>query len=305
MMRVTRTAAGDGGETLRVEGRLTHETVEELRMACETALAGRRPLSLDVSGLRFVDPAGVTLLRGFERRGAHLAGRSGFVGELLREGPGASADDATLVARLRGGDAEAFEALVREYGGRMLATARRFVGSEDEARDVLQEAFLAAFRAIDGFAGAAQLSTWLHRIVVNAALMRLRSRRRRREESIEELLPRFAEDGHWAEPPMPWDGGTDELLERRETRTMVRQAIERLPASYRTVLLLRDVEELDTDEAAALLGVTANAVKTRLHRARQALRALLEREIVAPARRDQASASTTRSSRSASPTDHA
>ena len=292
MMRVTRIAADDGGESLRVEGRLTHETVEELRMACEAMLADGRSFDLDVSGLRFVDPAGVTLLRGLERRGTRLGGCSGFVGELLRERTAAAAPtrDTALVARLRDGDAEAFEVLVREHGGRMLATARRFVGSEDDARDVLQEAFLSAFRAIDGFAGSAQLSTWLHRIVVNTALMRLRSRRRRREESIDGLLPRFDEDGHFVEPVAPWDAATDELMEREETRAMVRKAIDRLPTNYRTVLLLRDVEELDTDETAAMLGVTANAVKTRLHRARQALRTLLERELAGPVRAAERSA---------------
>jgi len=284
MIRVTRMAAGGGVETLRVEGRLTHETAEELRMACEAVLAEHGSLRLDVSGLRFVDPKGVALLHGLERRGTRLAGRSGFVNELLRDRAAAAgsdaASDAALVERLRAGDAEAFEVLVRQYGGRMLATARRLVGSEDDARDVVQEAFLAALRAIDGFAGAARLSTWLHRIVVNAGLMRLRSRRRRREEPIEGLLPRFDEEGRWAEPVSRWDVSSDALFEREETRAIVRRAIERLPLSYRSVLLLRDIEELDTDEAASLLGVTPNAVKTRLHRARQALRTLLQRELV-------------------------
>ena len=160
----------------------------------------------------------------------------------------------------------------------MLATARRFVRTDDDARDVVQDAFQAAFRSIEGFVGASRLSTWLHRIVVNAALMRLRSQQRRREDSIEDLLPRFEDDGRWAEPAARWDGKADALLERRETRAMVRNAIDRLPESYRTVLLLRDIEELDTDETASVLGMTVNAVKIRLHRARQALRTLLERE---------------------------
>src|SRR5207244_4090584 len=109
--------------------------------------------------------------------------------------------DGVLVERLRAGDPEAYERLVRAYGGRMLATARRMAGNEDDARDVVQEAFIAAFRSIDGFAGAARLSTWLHRIVINAALMKLRSRRRRREESIDELLPRFDDEGRWSDAP--------------------------------------------------------------------------------------------------------
>jgi RNA polymerase sigma-70 factor, ECF subfamily len=278
MIRVTRMAADDGNGTLRVEGRLTHETVEELRMACDALLTEQGSLHLDVSGLRFVDPDGVALLRGLEARGTRLDGRSGFIAELLRDRDRAPSGDAALVDQLRAGDRQAFETLVHRYGGRMLATARRLVGTDDDARDVVQEAFIAAFRAIDGFAGTAQLSTWLHRIVINAALMRLRSRRRRREESIDDLLPRFDEEGRWAEPVAAEETSTDGLLERRETRTMVRAAIERLPLNYRSVLLLRDIEELDTEEAAALLGVTPNAVKTRLHRARQALRTLLHRE---------------------------
>jgi RNA polymerase sigma-70 factor (ECF subfamily) len=277
MLRITRTETSDGRQSLRVEGRLTHDTAEELRMACDGASA----LHLDVSGLQFVDPTGVALLHGLERGGTRLAGTSGFLNELLRDrqAPAPSDDESALVAGLRAGDPQAFERLVRRYGGRMLATARRIVGNEDAARDVVQEACLAAFRAMDGFAGAARLSTWLHRIVVNAALMKLRSRRRRPEESIEELLPRFDETGHFADAPSAWDTSTDRTYERAETRAMVRAAIEELPPSYRTVLVLRDIEELDTEEAATMLGVSQNAVKVRLHRARQALRALLERRL--------------------------
>jgi RNA polymerase sigma-70 factor (ECF subfamily) len=306
MLRVTRIGAGDGAETVRAEGRLTHETVEELRMACEAVLGTRSSLHLDVSGLQFVDATAVTVLRGLERRGARLGSCSPFIAELLRahdearavpapsaptphpigHAPGLPVSDAALVETLRSGDPQSFEVLVREHGGRMLATARRLVGTDDEARDVVQEAFLAAFRAIHTFAGTARLSTWLHRIVINEALMKLRSRRRRREEPIDDLLPRFHEDGHWAEPVSPWNTSSDALLERRETQALVRKAIERLPGSYRKVLVLRDIEELDTEETASLLGVTPNAVKTRLHRARQALRTLLQRELAA-ARPDQ------------------
>jgi len=188
-------------------------------------------------------------------------------------------NDAQLLDRLRARDPQAFEDLVRGYGARLLAVARRIVGNEDDARDVLQDAFLSASRGIDGFAGGARVSTWLHRIVVNAALMKLRSRRRRSEESIEELLPTFDATGAWAEAPATWDEPAHMLLEREETRARVRRCIAKLPESYRTVLVLRDIEDLDTDEAAGLLGVTANAVKIRLHRARQALRTLLAGEL--------------------------
>ena len=158
----------------------------------------------------------------------------------------------------------------------MLAVARRMLRHEEEARDAVQEAFLLAFRGLPRFAGQSRLGTWLHRIVVNAALMRLRSRRARPEESIEPLLPSFMEDGHATRSYREWPESADRLLERAEVRSLVRTAIDRLPPTYRTVLLLRDIEEIDTAEVAALLEISANAVKIRLHRARQALRELLD-----------------------------
>jgi RNA polymerase sigma-70 factor (ECF subfamily) len=184
--------------------------------------------------------------------------------------------DATLVARLRSGERDAFEEVVRRYSGRMLAVARRFVREPEDARDIVQEAFISAFRNFDSYHGDARLSTWLHRIVVNAALMRIRSRSRRPEESIEALLPKFGEDGHSVQPAHLWVETTHETVEREQRAALVRRTIDELPESYRTVLLMRDIEELDTAETAALLGTTENAVKIRLHRARQALRALLD-----------------------------
>jgi RNA polymerase sigma-70 factor (ECF subfamily) len=188
-------------------------------------------------------------------------------------------DEAELVRSLRRGDAAAYEFLVRSYAGRLLSVTRRLLGDEDEARDAVQEAFLSAFKSIEGFQGESRLSTWLHRIAVNHALMRLRSRRRRPEEKIEDLLPRYQDDGHMLHPAEPWPELSDERLAREETRARVRDAIARLPEGYRTVLVLRDIEELDTAEVAAQLGMTTNAVKTRLHRARQALRELLDRDL--------------------------
>jgi RNA polymerase sigma-70 factor (ECF subfamily) len=188
-----------------------------------------------------------------------------------------AASEQDLVSRLRSGDELAFERLVREHGARLLAVARRFLRDEEEARDAVQECFLSAYRSIDDFEQVSRLSTWLHRILVNACLMRLRTRRRKPEDPIEDLLPQFEADGHQVNHPTPdWEGSAETLLARGETRAIVRAAIDRLPDSYRSVLLLRDIEELSTEEAARLLDITANAVKIRLHRARQALRALLE-----------------------------
>jgi RNA polymerase sigma-70 factor (ECF subfamily) len=185
-------------------------------------------------------------------------------------------DESALVQALRAGEGPAFEALVRAEAPRLLAVARRFLRDEEDARDAVQEAFLAGFKSIGGFEGGARLSTWLHRIVVNASLMKLRARRRRPEEPIEGLLPAFLEDGHHVARPAEWQAPADLLLEREEVRRLVRECIDRLPESYRTVLLLRDFEEMDTAETALALGLEPATVKTRLHRARQALRGLLE-----------------------------
>jgi RNA polymerase sigma-70 factor (ECF subfamily) len=188
--------------------------------------------------------------------------------------PAALEAERALVDALRAGDDAAYERLVREHGARMLAVARRLLGDGEDARDAVQEAFASAFRAIGSFHADARLSTWLHRIVVNAALMKLRTRRRKPEQPLDDLLPRFEADGHHRDPGGPWQPA--DRLERREVRKLVRDAIERLPESYRTVLVLRDIEELDTAEVAERLGVTGAVVKTRLHRARQALRTLLD-----------------------------
>ena len=187
-------------------------------------------------------------------------------------------DDQVLLAALKAGEEWAFEMLVRVYSGRLLAVARRFTRNDHDAQDVVQSAYLSAFGALADFEGASQLSTWLHRIVVNTSLMKIRSRRRKPEESIEELLPAFHTDGHHVEQFSDWTAPADQLLERAQTRAIVRQCIDELPENYRAVLMLRDIEELSTQEAADVLGLTVTAVKVRLHRARQALSTLLRRQ---------------------------
>ena len=194
----------------------------------------------------------------------------------------AAAADAILLARLRAGDSSAYDDLVRAYSPRMLAVTRRMLNSEDDAKDAVQDAFLSAFRGLSNFEGGSLLSTWLHRIAVNAALMKLRTRKRKPERSIETLLPVYLEDGHHAENFQEWNLPADKAMMRAEQRAVVRQCIGELPDNYRTVLILRDIEELDTDEVAERLGVTPNAVKIRLHRARQALRTLLDPHFRSP-----------------------
>lgn len=191
-----------------------------------------------------------------------------------------SDQDAGLLSRLRARDQAAYETLVRRFGGRMLAVARRLLRNEDDARDAVQEAFLSAFQSIDRFEGHARLGTWLHRIAVNASLMKIRAQRRipAAAGSIEDMLPAFKANGHRRDPRPAWQMSGDALLEQRETREMIRSKVDMLPEPYRIVLMLRDIEQIDTDQTARLLEISRAAVKTRLHRARMALRELLEKE---------------------------
>lgn len=191
-------------------------------------------------------------------------------------GDGSSDGECLLVQRLKAGEEAAFEEILHEHTGRMLSVARKYLPEESDAEDVVQEAFLSAFKSIASFAGTAQLGTWLHRITVNACLMKLRTRRRRPEQSADALLPEFLEDGHQRNPSRQWKPLRAGGIEQAEAIRLVRENIAELPDQYREVLLLRDFEGLDTEEAGIVLGITSNAVKTRLHRARQALRSLLD-----------------------------
>ncbi len=199
--------------------------------------------------------------------------------------PSAADADADLLQRVCAGDAQARDAMADRYAGRMRAVAQRLLGCEDDSADAVQDSFCAALAAIDRFAGRAALSTWLHRIVVNACLMQLRSRRRRPVVSIDELWSAGGAMDHRKQPPAPRtplaplaprSEQPGNQMESTETRQQIRACINRLPETHRRVLLLRDIEERDTAETAELLGLSISAVKTRLHRARQALRRLLE-----------------------------
>ena len=185
---------------------------------------------------------------------------------------------------MRSGEPRAFEQLVRAHVGPLRSVALRLLQNPDDADDAVQEAFLNAYRNFASFRGDAQLGTWLHRIVVNVALQRLRKRKRKHEDrhapliEVDELLPRFEANGYPEHFHAPWSQTGEELAARAETREQVREMIGRLPDNYRTVLILRDIEELDTAETARMLELTPGTVKVRLHRARQALRNLLEQE---------------------------
>jgi RNA polymerase sigma-70 factor, ECF subfamily len=180
-----------------------------------------------------------------------------------------------LIAHLRSGDGPATERFVREHAGWMLALAQRYVRDASHAEDCVQEAFLQAFRSIGAFEGRSALKSWLHRILVNTALMKLRSRRMALEQPAEDILAhvdrqRCCMPACWAEVATP-----HEILERKETRDLVIAKLMELPDSYRIVLLLRDIEGMSTEATARALAMTEGAVKVRLHRARAAFKMLV------------------------------
>jgi RNA polymerase sigma-70 factor (ECF subfamily) len=171
-----------------------------------------------------------------------------------------------------GFDAAEFEQAICQDAARWRAVARRILRDEDNAADAVQEAYLAALSSRERFRGDSLPSTWMHRIVVNVCLMRLRAERRQSTCSLGSLS--VTEDV--AERSGSVSLRPELACQRQETRNHVRRCIDQLPNDHRSILLLRDIQQLGTDETAHTLALSRSAVKTRLHRARQALRALLE-----------------------------
>lgn len=168
------------------------------------------------------------------------------------------------------------EQLVRDNISWMLALARRMLGDRGLAEDVVQDAFISAFRGLRRFEQRSSLKTWLHRITVNAALMKLRQLKRLGEQSIEEYLPEFDRHDCRIEPAWTRLVAVEDILQNEKLRALVAEKISVLPDAYRIVLQLRDIEEYNTEEVAELLGISASNVKVRLHRARAALKKLLQ-----------------------------
>ncbi len=158
----------------------------------------------------------------------------------------------------------------------MLALAERYTNDRALAEDCVQEAFSNAFRRLDSFERKSSLKTWLHRIVVNQALMKLRGRRARNEIGIDSLQPEFDANDCRIEEPWKRILTPEEILGNERMRSLVLQKINELPESYRNVLYLRDIDEMSTSETAEALGLSEANVKVRLHRARAALKRLLE-----------------------------
>ena len=189
--------------------------------------------------------------------------------------------DAAIICRLLSRNRTAVGSFVRENAGWMHRVARRYVGDDALAEDCVQESFASMFLALQRFEQRSRLKSWLHRIVVNTALMKLRSIRRRREDPIDEVMPALDCDGaringDWSDNATPSD-----ILDRVETTAVVVQAIDRLPENYRVVLRLLDIDGLDTSAAATALKLSHSNVKVRLHRARSALKKMIEPALVA------------------------
>jgi RNA polymerase sigma-70 factor (ECF subfamily) len=191
--------------------------------------------------------------------------------------------EATLIDRLRGGDPVALEGLMEQFAPQVHRLAYGITRNEADTEEVVQDVFLSLFRNIEGFEGRAALGTWIYRITVNAALIKRRGKRVELEVLLEDHLPTFREDGHregdrallladWSETPEA------ELLSN-ETRRAVRRMIASLPDHYRVVVLLRDMEGLSNEETAAILDDSVASVKSRLHRARMALREQVTRAL--------------------------
>jgi RNA polymerase sigma-70 factor (ECF subfamily) len=190
--------------------------------------------------------------------------------------------DEALVDRARGKDEAAFEALVGRYEDKLYRLAMRFVRNETDAQEILQDAFLSAWRNLPTFEGRAQFGSWMYRVTVNAALMLLRSRNRHPEVAVDDVEPTTlnqaaVESGQMMRSTADWSQRPDEQLQSDELRKHIQSSVDALPEGLRAVFLLRDVEELSTEDTADLLGLSVPAVKTRLHRARLALREAIGR----------------------------
>lgn len=188
------------------------------------------------------------------------------------------ADDPSLLGRARDGDVAAFEELVERHRGRVYALALRMLQNPADAAEVAQETFLSAYQHLADFRGHAQFTTWLHRIAMNFCLMRLRHRKVAEEAEREIAGPTLDERGHrvvtgygtdWARRP-------DERLMDADLRRVIEAAVAKLPPDHRAVFLLKDIEGLTYEDIGLAVGASVPAVKSRLHRARLALRQVIE-----------------------------
>jgi RNA polymerase sigma-70 factor (ECF subfamily) len=196
----------------------------------------------------------------------------------------AASEEARLLAQARSGSSEAFDRLVELHQDRVYGLLLRLTGSAEDAEDLAQECFLRACRALDQFQGGSAFYTWLYRIALNLARSGRRTEHRRREKEVPMAVlaggrgrnEDAGEDGDGGIEMAAIESGPDELAERREMVRKVQGALEDLSTEHREVVVLRDIEGLDYEEIAGLVGVSREAVKSRLHRARGELASRLK-----------------------------
>ncbi|HET9767093.1 MAG TPA: RNA polymerase sigma factor [Thermoanaerobaculia bacterium] len=186
--------------------------------------------------------------------------------------PDVTRDDAALAGLVAGGDHAAFAALMRRHNGKLFRIARATLGDDAEAEDALQDAYLDAYRHMPEFRGDAALGTWLTRIVINRSLMRMRSRRRRSTALPIERGPAAPADSEIADMADTRAESPPDAALRAEVRRLLERRIDELPVAYRTVFVMREVEEMSVQETADALSIPAATVRTRLFRARALLR---------------------------------
>lgn len=184
--------------------------------------------------------------------------------------------DEELVESAKQGDPDAFPQLVKKYSRRILRVGRNITNNDEDAEDVLQETFLKAYTHLDGFQGNSKFYTWLVRIAMNEALMKLRKRKGDKVVSLDEQLD-TGEDTVTREIAV-WEGNPEDRYSQEEIREILDKTVASLPEAFRTVFMLRDVEELSTEETADVLNLSIPAVKSRLLRARLQLREKLTRQ---------------------------
>ena len=185
-------------------------------------------------------------------------------------------DESSLVAQAKAGDQGAFSELVNHYERKIYRLAKNITRNDEDAEDVLQDAFLKAYTHLDNFKGDSKFYTWIVRIAVNEALMRLRKRKTDRSVPLDEPVELGEETV--AREIAVWEDNPEQRYSREEWRRILDEAVEGLKADFRTVFVLRDIEELSTEETAEALGISIPAVKSRLLRARLALRETLTRQ---------------------------
>jgi RNA polymerase sigma-70 factor (ECF subfamily) len=184
-------------------------------------------------------------------------------------------EEQALVDRARAGDASAFTELVERYERKIFRLAKHITQNDEDAEDVLQESFMKAYSNLDSFQGQSKFYTWLVRIAVNEALMKLRKRKSDRTVSLDE--PHETEEDTVSREIAVWEDDPEQKYSREELRGILERAVESLKPAFRTVFVLRDIEELSTEETAEALGISIPAVKSRLLRARLQLRERLTR----------------------------